>query len=135
LRGRLDGNAGTHPLSERQRREAALDETIEQSFPASDPPSSDPNPDSPSAITPNVLDDDTEETEGRQWANGMTFRDHIAAVCRSIVLTVLMLVAEAIYLFVEGVLEFTLWFQLRTTPGKAWLLLDRIVTLILAAMI
>ena len=46
-----------------------------------------------------------------------------------------MLVAEAIYLFVEGVLEFTLWFQLRTTPGKAWLLLDGIVTLILAAMI
>ena len=60
-------NAGTDPLSERQRREAALDETIEQSFPASDPPSSDPNPDSHSAITPNVLDDDTEETEGRQW--------------------------------------------------------------------
>ena len=28
------------------RREAALDETIEQSFPASDPPSTDPNPDS-----------------------------------------------------------------------------------------
>jgi len=43
--------------------------------------------------------------------------------------------AAAIYLFVEGVLEFTLWFQLRTTPGKAWLLLDGIVTLILAAMI
>jgi len=31
---------------ERQRREAALDETIEQSFPASDPLSTDPNPDS-----------------------------------------------------------------------------------------
>jgi hypothetical protein len=31
---------------ERFRREAALDETIEQSFPASDPPSTDPNPDS-----------------------------------------------------------------------------------------
>jgi len=61
----LTENAGTDPLSERQRREAALDETIEQSFPASDPPSSDPNPDSHSAITPNVLDDDTEETEGR----------------------------------------------------------------------
>jgi hypothetical protein len=60
-------NAGTDQLSERQRREAALDETIEQSFPASDPPSSDPNPDSHFAITPNVLDDDSEETEGRQW--------------------------------------------------------------------
>ena len=31
---------------ERFRREAALDETIEQSFPASDPPSTVPNPDS-----------------------------------------------------------------------------------------
>ena len=32
------------PERERLRREAALDETIEQSFPASDPPSTDPNP-------------------------------------------------------------------------------------------
>jgi hypothetical protein len=32
------------PELERTRREAALDETIEQSFPASDPPSTDPNP-------------------------------------------------------------------------------------------
>lgn len=30
---------------ERRIREAALDETIEASFPASDPPSTDPNPD------------------------------------------------------------------------------------------
>jgi hypothetical protein len=36
----------TRPQQERFRREAALDETIEQSFPASDPPSTDPNPDS-----------------------------------------------------------------------------------------
>jgi hypothetical protein len=36
----------TGPERERLRREAALDETIEQSFPASDPPSTDPNPDS-----------------------------------------------------------------------------------------
>jgi uncharacterized membrane protein HdeD (DUF308 family) len=43
--------------------------------------------------------------------------------------------AVAIYLFVEGVLEFTLWFQLRATPGKGWLLFDGIVTLVLAAMI
>ena len=33
------------PEEERRIREAALDETIESSFPASDPPSSDPNPD------------------------------------------------------------------------------------------
>ena len=36
----------TRTERERLRREAALDETIEQSFPASDPPSTDPNPDS-----------------------------------------------------------------------------------------
>ena len=35
--------------SERQHREAALNETIEQSFPASDPPSTNPNPDRGSA--------------------------------------------------------------------------------------
>lgn len=33
------------PEEEREIREAALDETIEASFPASDPPSTDPNPD------------------------------------------------------------------------------------------
>jgi hypothetical protein len=32
-------------VEERRHREAALDETIEASFPASDPPSTDPNPD------------------------------------------------------------------------------------------
>ena len=36
----------TRPERERPRREAALDETIEQSFLASDPLSTDPNPDS-----------------------------------------------------------------------------------------
>jgi uncharacterized membrane protein HdeD (DUF308 family) len=43
--------------------------------------------------------------------------------------------AVAIYLFVEGVLEFILWFQLRDVHGTAWLLLDGIVTLVLAVMI
>lgn len=33
------------PEEERENREAALDETIADSFPASDPPSTDPNPD------------------------------------------------------------------------------------------
>jgi hypothetical protein len=37
---------------ERQRREAALDATLEESFPASDPPSTDPNPDSGPATLP-----------------------------------------------------------------------------------
>ena len=38
------------PEEERRIREAALDETIEDSFPASDPASSDPNPDDHSAL-------------------------------------------------------------------------------------
>jgi hypothetical protein len=38
------------PDEERRIREAALDKTIADSFPASDPPSSDPNPDDHSAI-------------------------------------------------------------------------------------
>ena len=39
---------------ERQRRETALDATLEQSFPASDPPSTDPNPYSGPATLPEV---------------------------------------------------------------------------------
>jgi hypothetical protein len=38
------------PEEERRIREAALDKTIADSFPASDPPSSNPNPDNHSAI-------------------------------------------------------------------------------------
>ena len=38
------------PEDERRIREAALDETIEATFPASDPPSTDPNPDDDSAL-------------------------------------------------------------------------------------
>ena len=51
-----DSNTDT---AERERREAALDETIEQSFPASDPLSSDPNPDDYDAITPGTSEGDT----------------------------------------------------------------------------
>jgi hypothetical protein len=40
------------PEEERKNREAALDETIEASFPASDPPSTDPNPDDDEAAKP-----------------------------------------------------------------------------------
>ena len=46
-------NSGRHqhtPEEERAIREAALDATLEGSFPASDPPSSDPNPDDDTAI-------------------------------------------------------------------------------------
>ena len=45
-----DGKHDHSPEEERTIREAALDETIEGSFPASDPPSSDPNPDDHSAV-------------------------------------------------------------------------------------
>lgn len=38
------------PKEERRIREAALDQTIESSFPASDPPSSNPNPDDHTAV-------------------------------------------------------------------------------------
>jgi len=38
------------PEEERRIREAALDKTIADSFPASDPPSSNPNPDDHSAL-------------------------------------------------------------------------------------
>ncbi|HEX2666517.1 MAG TPA: DUF308 domain-containing protein [Candidatus Acidoferrum sp.] len=41
----------------------------------------------------------------------------------------------AIYLFVEGILEFALSLLLRPMPGSGWILLDGIITLILAAMI
>lgn len=45
---------------ERRHREAALDETIEASFPASDPPSTDPNPDAHDAFeTPDPPDDES----------------------------------------------------------------------------
>ena len=43
--------------------------------------------------------------------------------------------ALAIYLFVEGVLEFVLSFAVRPLPGSGWLLVDGIITLILAVLI
>jgi uncharacterized membrane protein HdeD (DUF308 family) len=43
--------------------------------------------------------------------------------------------ALAMYLVIEGVLEFVLSFQLRPLPGTGWLLFDGIVTLLLAVMI
>jgi hypothetical protein len=42
------------PEEERKIREAALDETLENSFPASDPLSSDPNPDDHTAVVRKV---------------------------------------------------------------------------------
>jgi hypothetical protein len=48
------------PNEERQIREAALDDTIEGSFPASDPPSSLPNPDDDDALTDDEPDSSSE---------------------------------------------------------------------------
>jgi hypothetical protein len=45
------------PEEERRIREASLDHTIADSFPASDPPSSDPNPDDDSFLEPEPPDD------------------------------------------------------------------------------
>ena len=43
--------------------------------------------------------------------------------------------ALAFYLFLEAVLEFTLWTFLRRLPGAGWLLFDGVVTLILSVLI
>jgi hypothetical protein len=48
------------PEEERRIREAALDETIAETFPASDPPSTIPNPDDDDA-----LDQDKQQHKGR----------------------------------------------------------------------
>ena len=53
-------NTDSHSnAAERERRAAALDESIEQSLPASDLPSSDPNPNTHDAITPDTSKDGT----------------------------------------------------------------------------
>lgn len=44
-------------------------------------------------------------------------------------------IAVAIYLVIEGALEFGLSFALRPEPGTGWMLFDAIVTLILAVLI
>ena len=57
------------PDEERRIREAALDQTIEGSFPASDPPSSNPNPDDHSALEhqdPQEAHSDTDKHAGAQ---------------------------------------------------------------------
>ena len=52
------------PAEEQRIRDAALDQTIEASFPASDPPSSTPNPDDHAAVARNRR----RETEDRSTA-------------------------------------------------------------------
>ena len=43
--------------------------------------------------------------------------------------------AIALYLLFEGIVEFVMSFQLRPAPGSGWLLVDGIITLVLAVMI
>jgi len=43
--------------------------------------------------------------------------------------------AIVLYLLIEGVLEFVLWSRLRSVPGSGWLMVDGIITLVLAVMI
>jgi uncharacterized membrane protein HdeD (DUF308 family) len=43
--------------------------------------------------------------------------------------------AIALYLLIEGALEFVLWARLRAIPGSGWLIVDGIITLVLAVMI
>jgi len=40
-----------------------------------------------------------------------------------------------VYLFVEGIVEFVLSFQLRHRTGAGWLLVDGIITLVLSVLI
>jgi hypothetical protein len=64
---KLSSNAGAHHHSEaeeRRIREAALDKTIEASFPASDPPSTNPNPDAHDAVEQVVPDDADTASKG-----------------------------------------------------------------------
>jgi hypothetical protein len=66
-----DGPRGHHKHTaeeERKIREAALDETIEASFPASDPPSTDPNPDDHDACDESRRPpkDESSKQEGRE---------------------------------------------------------------------
>jgi hypothetical protein len=49
------------PEEERRNREAALDETIADTFPASDPPSTIPNPDEHDALDNGVVPPDEED--------------------------------------------------------------------------
>ena len=53
------------PEEEHENREAALDRTIEGSFPASDPPSSNPNPDYHAPLEHQRPQDREQDTAGR----------------------------------------------------------------------
>ena len=58
------------PNEEREIREAALDQTIEGSFPASDPPSSNPNPDDHAALERQDSEEEQTNTASPEHAKG-----------------------------------------------------------------
>lgn len=62
-----DSNHHHSAEEERRIRDAALDQTIEASFPASDPPSSMPNPDDHTAVARNRR----RESEDRATPGGL----------------------------------------------------------------
>ena len=70
------------PDEERRIREAALDQTIEGSFPASDPPSSNPNPDDHSALEHQDPQEEQPNTDKRRLAvnRGQSFARPISFV-------------------------------------------------------
>ena len=53
------------PAEEKRIREAALDETIAETFPASDPPSSIPNPDEHDALPGGASDAGLPDQDGQ----------------------------------------------------------------------
>jgi hypothetical protein len=63
VKHRPDGRHHHSEAEERRIREAALDKTIEESFPASDPASTDPNPDAHDAVEPVVPHDGDTDSE------------------------------------------------------------------------
>jgi hypothetical protein len=65
MKPRTDVDADRHAeAEERRNREAALDRTIEASFPASDPPSTNPNPDAHDGVEHVGVEDGDTDSEG-----------------------------------------------------------------------
>lgn len=79
MRRRLDAGAHHHSEAEERRiRDAALDKTIEASFPASDPPSTDPNPDADDAVEPVVARDTVQTILGANGVIGRELSRHLS---------------------------------------------------------
>jgi nucleoside-diphosphate-sugar epimerase len=76
---RAEFGAHHHSEAEERRiREAALDKTIEASFPASDPPSTDPNPGAPDAVEPIMANDRRQTILGANGVIGRELSRHLS---------------------------------------------------------